>query len=420
MIKRDVFPSLLAHLQEREITIITGPRQVGNTYLMRLLEENRETEGRSTLYFNLDIEDDRQFFASQGSLMARVRLELGDSPGVIFIDEIQRKTDAGLFLKGLYDMNLPYKFVVSGSGSLELKEKIQESLAGRKRVFTVDPINLHEFVNFKTGYKYEEKLQDFIMVEKNLAERLLEEDFVFGGYPRVITAETADRKTEEIKDIYQSYVEKDIKGLLDVGKPQAFTDLLKILASQIGSLVNVAELSSTIGISVKTINSYIWYLERTYIISRVTPFYLNVRKEVTKAPVFYFFDPGLRNYLLGLFALPSLPAVLSGHLFENVVYNILKQTVNPPTTINFWRTRDNAEVDFVLRTGLATLPIEVKYKHIEKVQVSRSFRSFLVSYRPKKAYLAHLGETLTEKVGDTDLTLLPYYLLPTISHTPGV
>lgn len=409
MIKRDILSLLLSHLKEKEITLITGPRQVGKTFLMNLMEKHLKAEGEPTMYLNLDIDDDKPAFASQGNLLARIKLELGKFGGYVFIDEIQRKPDAGLFLKGLYDMDLPYKFIVSGSGSLELKEKIQESLAGRKRIFVVDPITFNEFVNHKTGYKYESKIHDFFTVEKEATRRLLEEYLVFGGYPRVVLAETAAKKAEEMRDIYESYIERDIRSLLEVEKPQALTDLLKIIASQIGSLVNVTELASTTGISHKTVNSYLWYLEKTYILHKVTPFYRNVRKEITKAPVYYFCDQGMRNYLLGLFGLTSLPSVLSGHLFENVVFNLLRQAAASRAQIHFWRTRDNAEVDFVLQIGLSLIPIEAKYKVMEKPEISRSFKSFLSRYTPKQAFFVHLGRKLKERQGLSEVTFLPFY-----------
>ncbi|MFH1573494.1 MAG: AAA family ATPase, partial [Acidobacteriota bacterium] len=114
--------------------MLVGPRQSGKTTILKQLDAQLRAGGRNTLWLNLDVEDDFRHLASQGALIQKIRLELG-SGGVVFMDEIQRKENAGLFLKGLYDQGLPWKFVVSGSGSIELKEKISESLAGRKRVF---------------------------------------------------------------------------------------------------------------------------------------------------------------------------------------------------------------------------------------------------------------------------------------------
>jgi Predicted ATPase (AAA+ superfamily) len=122
IIKRKVFEELKSHLTSKEISLIVGPRQVGKTTLMLLLKEHLENEGKKTLFLNLDVEHDKQFFVSQSALIRKINLELGNERGYVFIDEIQRKENAGIFLKGIYDLNLPHKFIVSGSGSLELKQ----------------------------------------------------------------------------------------------------------------------------------------------------------------------------------------------------------------------------------------------------------------------------------------------------------
>ena len=167
LIKRALFKELKAHLPKKEISLIIGPRQVGKTTLMLLLKDYLDKKGNKTILLNLDFEADRYFFNSQNSLIKKIELELGRNKGYVFIDEIQRKENAGVFLKGIYDRNLPYKFIVSGSGSIELKEKIHESLAGRKRLFELNPVSLDEFVNFKTNYRYENKLKDFYNIEKD-------------------------------------------------------------------------------------------------------------------------------------------------------------------------------------------------------------------------------------------------------------
>ena len=134
MIERTIYNDLEKHLDKKEISLITGPRQSGKTTLMDLLRKELIKRGESTLYLNLDIEWDRVHFESQTALVKKLELEFGNKKGYVFIDEIQRKEDAGLFFKGIYDLKLQHKFIVSGSGSLELKEKIHESLAGRKRL----------------------------------------------------------------------------------------------------------------------------------------------------------------------------------------------------------------------------------------------------------------------------------------------
>lgn len=418
MIKRTIFPFIEEHLSIPEVmTIITGPRQVGKTYLMRVLENKLKAKGDKTLYLNLDYDEHFPLFAQQGKLIDYLKLQVGEGKAYIFIDEIQRKENAELFLKGLYDMHLPYKFILSGSGSLELKSKIPESMAGRKRFFTVNPLSFEEFVNMKTDYRYGEKLADFFRIEQRQTQSLFEEYMMYGGYPRVVLADTIEQKRVEMEDIYTSYIERDIRSFLDVTKPQAYTALVKILASQIGSLVNTTELSSTIDIADKTVQHYLWYLEKTFIIKKVTPFYRNVRSEVTKSPIYYFYDTGLRNYMLGLFGLPSIPPSLTGHLFENIIFNMLKEYITiSPTEIHFWRTRDQAEVDFVLETGLDVIPVEAKHTRLPGPVVTRSFKNFLLKYKPKKGYIIHLGENFEIEVEDTKVNFIPFFNTAVITN----
>lgn len=411
MIKRGLYAEVRGHLSAKEITLIAGPRQAGKTTLMFMIKEDLDKRGEKTVYFNLDIEADKQFFDSQASLIRKIDLELGKEKGYVFIDEIQRKGDAGIFLKGIYDMNLPYKFIVSGSGSMELKEKIHESLAGRKRVFELNTLTFEEFVNFKTGYRYEDRLADFSRIEKEKTKGLLEEYLAFGGYPRVVLEEKWKEKNEVIRDIYQSYLEKDIFYLLGVQKTEAFNNLVRVLASQVGGLINLSELSATLGISIQTVKHYLWYLEKTFVLQRVTPYFKNIRKEITKSPVFYFYDLGLRNFSLGIFGNVRRPQDL-GSLFQNFALNILREkTRSLPCKINFWRTKDGAEVDFVVMIGETVIPVEVKFKNLKEPEVTKSLRSFISKYKTPKAWVVNLELEETVKLDSTEVSFVPFYLL---------
>lgn len=409
MIKRKLYHSLQQHLAAKEISFIVGPRQAGKTTLMQSLQEELVKKGEKTLYLNMDIEADRRYFASQADLVDKISLEIGENRGYVFLDEVQRKENVGLFLKGIYDMNLAYKFIVSGSGSVELKAKIHESLTGRKRMFELSTISFEEFINFKTNSRYEDKLQEFFAVEHDYTQRLLDEYMRFGGYPRVIMAETVEEKTRVMREIYEGYIEKDIGYLLGVENIDAFSNLVRLIASQIGNLVNVTELSSTLGISAVTVKNYLWYLENTYIIQRITPFFRNMRKEITKSPIFYFYDLGFCNYARSAFGQSLVDRAYSGFLFENFVYNFLKESIHSPARIHFWRSKDNAEVDFVVNAGLDIIPIETKHTALNQAETSRSFKSFLIKYHPKRAYIIHLGGKMETIFDSTAITFLPYY-----------
>lgn len=410
MIKRMILSSIEEHLKEPQMSVLIGPRQVGKTYLMQVLQEKLKAKGEKTLFLSLDIDNHKPFFASQSSLINYIRLQAGDAKAYVFVDEIQRKEDAGLFLKGIYDRQLPYKFIVSGSGSLDLKAKIKESMAGRKKLFQVLPLSFEEFINFKTNYQFEDRLQEFFSIETIRTQSLFEEYMSFGGYPRVVLANGVNKKKSEMDEIYLSFIERDIIDLLRVDKPGAFTDLLKIMASQIGNLVNIAELSSTVGIANKTVQHYLWYLEQTFILKKLTPYHRNVRSEITKSPIYYFYDTGLRNYLLDLFGLTPIPRALGGYLFQNFVYKSLRENIYlSPTTIHFWRSKDKAEVDFVINTGQEAIAVEVKYTKLKSAQTSRSFKSFLKKYKPTRGYIVHLGEELEDSFEGTKIYFIPFF-----------
>jgi len=411
IIKRKLFEELKNHLENKEISLIVGPRQVGKTTLMQSLKKYLELLEKKTVFLNLDYEEDKKFFTTQENLIKKIELELGKNSGVVFIDEIQRKENAGLFLKGLYDLNLPYKFVVSGSGSLELKENIHESLTGRKRLFELNPIAFDEFVNFKTDYQYDGKLFDFFVLEKEKTLNFLNEYLNFGGYPRIILENELAEKNKLISEIFRSYIEKDIAYLLKVERIDAFSMLIKILASQTGKIINYSKIARQVSISTATLKNYLWYAEKTFVIKTISPYFTNSLKEITKSPSVYFYDLGLRNFALGLFGNINNPDDL-GFIFQNFIGNILQEKIKwSGKNLHFWRTLDKAEVDFVINAGKKTLPIEIKYSFFVKPEIEKSLRSFIQKYNPEEAWVINLNLDKEIKVDNTIVKFLPFYFL---------
>ncbi len=411
MIKRKLFLELIDHLPQKELSLIIGPRQAGKTTLMEMLKEHLDNRGERTLFLNLDIEWDRPHFESQAALIKKIELELGQKHGYVFIDEIQHKDDAGLFLKGLFDLKLPYKFIISGSGSLELKQKINESLVGRKRLFELSTLTFEEFINHLTEYRYENSLADFLAIETNRVLMLLSEYMQFGGYPRIVMADEQSEKLRLIDEIFRSILEKDIAYLLKLDKPDVFSALIKILAGQVGQLMNYSELSSTLNVSFPTVKKYLWYAQKIFLVELITPYARNVRKEISKSPVPYFWDLGLRNYSLGLFGhLESLSE--KGYVFENLIFLILKEKLRfKAAKLNYWRTKDKAEVDFVIEAGKKIIPLEVKYKQFKQTKVPVALRHFIDKYQPKRAYIINLDLSKTLKINKTTLIFLPFHEL---------
>ena len=412
MITRKLANDLISHLPKKEISLIIGPRQAGKTTLMMQLREILQNQGKKTIIFNLDIETDKIFFSSQETLLRKIRMEFGDGPGTVFIDEMQRKENAGLFLKGIYDIGLPYKFVVSGSGSVELKEKIHESLAGRKRVFELGTLSFNEFVNHRTGYRYGDNLLEFYELEKDRTRDLLTEFMGYGGYPRVVLDDSADEKRKIIAEIYQSYMEKDISYLLNIKKTELFTSLVKLVSARIGSLSNISELSSTLGSSAPTIKDYLWYLEKTFIIKKASPFHRNTTKEIVRSQVYYFTDLGFRNYALGQLGRIEGHTGDAGLLFQNFIHNLLADELRDTSAnLRFWRTKSGAEVDFIIDMGAELLPVEVKFAVLKKPEVSKSLRAFIAKYSPSRAIIVNLDFESEIKINGTNLFFVPFYKL---------
>lgn len=407
-IKRKITDKLRDHLKEPEITLIVGPRQAGKTTLMKKLQRQLQHNNKNTVFYNIDKNPD--LFTSQEKFLQNLELDAGKEKTFVFIDEIQRKENAGLFLKALYDRNLDYKFIVSGSGSLDLKSDVHESLAGRKLVFVLDTLSFTEFINYKTDYQYEDQLQQFFNLRKEKSRLLMEEYLNFGGYPRVVQSTQKNKKRRRIDEIIDSYLHKDITDLLRVRKTDKFSKLIKLVSDQVGRQINYSNLSNDLQINQATIKNYLYYAEKTYILDRVTPFFTNKKKELIKAPIAYFSDLGFRNYSLGQFGQLDTNRGL-GVAFENLVYNQLKaKTRFTPYSVHYWRTQSQTEVDFVVTPNKRkVLPVEVKYKELQQTKVPRALRSFLKKYEPESAYIVNLTLNKTIEVENTEVHFITIF-----------
>jgi len=402
-IKRTILDDLRRDLKREEIAFLIGPRQAGKTTIMKLIQGELDAAGERTLFLSLDFDQDRHHFASQQTLLKKIELDVGRGPGYVFLDEIQRREDAGLFLKGLQDLGTPYKFIVSGSGSVDLKARVRESMVGRKRMYEVLPLSLSEFVNHRTGYRYSDRLPDFFAVEAAQCDELLSEYLSYGGYPRVVLESEAREKLRVMDEIYQGYVTRDIATLLKAEKVEAYGRLIKLLADQAGKLINYSELSSTLGIALPTVHNYCRYAEETYVLKRVTPFFRNVRSEISKAPTVYFSDLGFRNYALGVLGGVQRPDDL-GFAFQNLVYLLLRERLRwTGAEIHFWRTTAKTEIDFVVVSGGNIVPIEVKYQRMARPAVPRSFEGFIEKYHPPYCQVLNRSLRATVRVRDTEV-----------------
>jgi len=394
IVYRKVFDEVYAHLGKKEITVITGARQTGKTTLLLYLKDRLVKEGvpqDSIKMFNLDLFYDLENVRNQEEFIKYLKEELKkDKFLYVFIDEVQRLENPGIFLKGIYDLNLPVKFVVTGSSSLEMKSKVGEFLTGRKQVFYVWPFSFEEYIEAKAP------TLSGLLKEKNISRinrdkilSLFHEYIVFGGYPRVVLAESKGERIQILNEIYSSYVEKDVIGYLNVKEPIKYSKLVTVLSDQIGSGVNFSSISNRLGIHIRTLEGYVYALEQTFVIKRARPFFTNKQKEITKMPKIYFVDTGLRNFAVRDFT--EFPLRRDrGSLLENYVFTAFMRNKN--LTVNYWRTKDKNEVDFIVKDFYGNImPIEVKATEIKKPVIFKNFRIFLEKYGIKKGYIVNLS-----------------------------
>jgi len=414
-IKRKIYNKILNHLNHPEITLITGSRQVGKTTIIKQLQADLEKQGKKTVFLNLDIESDFSILETQEKLLFAIKNQVGESKAYIFVDEFQRKINGGKFLKGLYDMNLPYKFIITGSGSIELKEQVHESLAGRKKIFEIGSLTFEEYLNYQTNYEFENKLESFAKIYSERASLYLLNYMTFGGYPKLALVDGVEEKRQFMQEIYNSYLIKDVIALLNIEKTNAFQKLIENLSILDGKLINISQLSSNIGIASQTLEKYLWYLEKTFIISKVRPFSGSPLKEINKSYTYYFNDLGLKNLISANFIEPS-ERIDWGFDFQNYVFLTLKNKLKEkePISINFWRTKDDAEVDFVIKKGKKIIGIECKISNFGEPKYSKSLRSFVTKYEPESIWVINKSLSSDLVIGKTKANYIPYYQIEKI------
>lgn len=413
-IPRDIMPDVIRWLNEEEILAIIGPRQAGKSTLLKaiikFLLEGKKIKGEDIFYFNLDDPRIIEFLSNPQDFIRFIQNFSCQRP-YIFIDEAQRLENPGLFLKYIYDLALNFKLIITGSSSLELKSKILETLTGRKIVFHLFPFSFHEFLKtrpFFSGLKVPKTWKKLVSQDKIYSlslQECLEEYIIYGGYPRVVLEKDLLKKRELLWEIYSSYVQKDVVNFLKIELPEKFNNLVECLASQIGILVNLNELTNTLGINRLTTEKYISILKNTFILSLIKPFYKNVRSEISKMPKVYFNDTGLRNSAIDNFGKIDVRPE-KGQLLENFIY-LQIETTKVLKNVRFWRTKTGGEVDFVTEFGKDLISFESKFTPISKFSFSRSLEHFVKNYKPKKNFV--LTRNHLHKVESKNLFFIPFY-----------
>ena len=372
---RNILKSIDKWLSDDQIIILNGPRQVGKTSLLKLIQSKLKRNNKKIFYFNLeDIDILNDFNASPKNLLKYITDK--HKKYYFLIDEIQYLDNPSNFLKYLYDEHKKnIKLIVTGSSSLELKAKFQDSLAGRKITFTVDPLNFKEFLQFQNAdiLDYYNKKEIPLEIQKKF-QNYLDKYLLFGGMPAVALTDNQEKKKELLKNYANDYINKDIRSIGKIDNLLKFNQLVKIIAGQIGSLLNINELSNTLAIPRREIGRYLFLLEQTFVLYKISPYLKNTRSQLIKMPKAYFFDIGIRNQILNNFV-DIKNRSDNGSLFENFIFIELKQKISQEN-IFFYRTTSKTEIDFVFEKNNIVYPIEIKYKNFNKPANIRSLNEF--------------------------------------------
>jgi len=322
---------------------------------------------------------------------------------VIFIDEVHYSKECGKKLKYIFDKEKT-KIIISGSSAPELSIQSARFLVGRMLTFTLYPFSFKEYIrsqDAKLSLVYARGKYGQEVLE--LLNQHLDQFILYGGYPRVALAKTPQEKEIILRNIYSTFLLREIKELFSLSDNDKLMILMKSLSLQTGNLINYNELSQLTGFSYTDLKKYLRILEETYILKRVLAFHTNKRTELAKTPKVYFIDLGFRNSCIDNFSKERSDL---GAMHENAVYaELTKQGKN----MKYWRTKSGAEVDFVIE-GKTILPIEVKTT-TNDTTLGRSYMSFLEKYSPKKAILASRTYETKKQKGKTTVYFMPFATL---------
>ncbi|TFG91045.1 MAG: ATP-binding protein [Candidatus Atribacteria bacterium] len=331
MIQRSLTEKLLHLSAKFPVVSLTGPRQSGKTTLLKMAFPNHKYASLEDPDTRIFAETDPRSFLNSGSKM--------------IVDEIQRLPELFSYIQSITDESgIDGQFIISGSQSFLLNDKISQSLAGRVAVLNLLPLSISEIQNH--GF------------EITTYEELLYKGF----YPRLYD------KNIEPEDFYpnyvQTYIERDVRLLQNIQDLNQFVRFVKLCAGRIGQLLNLSSLAHDAGLSVNTAKAWLSVLEASFIVFLLHPYHRNFNKRLVKMPKLYFYDPGLASSLLEIHSVNQISThYLTGPLFENLILaELLKNRYHQGLRSNifFWRDHRGSEIDCIIEDDKEIIPIEIK------------------------------------------------------------
>jgi len=423
MKNRQILAKIMQEIDSPDIIILTGPRQVGKTSLLKMVQEKLISEhavNPDNIHW-FDLEQVANLEIWQNQTLALSRLPLNSSERhYIFIDEFQMSPSIGSTLKVIHDHYPHLKCLATGS--LSWWVTIDESMAGRKRVFNIWPLTFSEFVEwnkneqiakiFKTAYK-ESPITTSEIEEVN--QEMLNY-MAYGGYPAVVNAPDNTTKANILNELSNSFITRDILHFNRSADPVQTRKLLILLSSISGSLMDISRLSTDSGIGRTALLNRIGWLERMFIIRLFRPFFTNKTKELVKNPKIFLDDLGLRNELLQNFSVLQGTNEF-GCIAKNFVANEITKCVDVFLhPLHFWRTKIGSEVDIIIKSGSNPLPIEIKGGNCN--DIPNGLSSFIQTYKPKNAYILNWSVFKTEKHFNCTIHWRPLWWAEIITKNP--
>jgi len=336
-----------------KVIIVYGARRTGKTTLVRQIlkkyPENAE-------YINCELQEYQEALNTTNSVLLK---DFIGKNRLIVLDEAQHIHNIGLILKVLVDTFPHVQFIATGSSSFDLSSKISEPLTGRLRQYLLLPLSV------------EELREQFSLID---LQAMLPNILRFGLYPQVFTA-AGNEKIEELTDISNNYLYKDILQFENLKKPELISGLLKAIALQTGSEASYNELAQLTGTNAHTVRRYLELLEKNFIIFRLSSFSRNLRKEINKSQKFFFYDLGIRNALIRNYNEPEIRTD-TGSLWENFcISERIKYNENHRNFVNtyFWRTYDQKEIDYIEEAAGELRCFEFKYNPKTKSKIPAEF-----------------------------------------------
>lgn len=342
---RKILNTLAKYKDTQEAIVVTGFRRVGKTVLLKHIYQQIPTKNK--IFLDMESPVNQRAFKDENYDNIKAFLErLGidyRQKAYVFLDEIQNVRNLPSVVKYLYDHN-EIKFYLTGSSSFYLKNWFSESMAGRKFLFELYPLDFEEFLWFKNT-------QVKPTAGYDLLSALYEEYLLYGGFPGVVLAKSREEKLLQLDDVLGSYFKLDVQTLANFRDNQKLKDLLFLLSSRVGSKPEITKLAENLGVSRQTISTYLDFFEQTYLIHYLRPISGSKDVQIKHLPKIYFADTGILN---------RITQVSKAQLFENKVFNQLftrlcytGKSGEFRDNIGYYQKKSGAEIDFVVEGKIA-------------------------------------------------------------------